>query len=211
MISNEHDLHVTRLDLQITALLAQPRKLVRELMGESFDATDSPNLAFVSKTKALGETCYVGSRKSDLFGRLYDKGCQARLCDEGLIWRWEVEYKRRMASRVWDAMCMVDLSREFVAANVTGFFNHHSIVCPDCADGDYPIVAYATRVESSQRTIDWLSAQVRPAMRRIYDDGRINEALKALGIEGEFDLREHEAPGYALQRDFFALLQREAG
>lgn len=44
-----------------------------------------------------GETFYLNKRIGDHFGRIYDKGVESKLAPAGLVWRYEVEFKRRVA------------------------------------------------------------------------------------------------------------------
>lgn len=44
-----------------------------------------------------GETLNVNSRRSDAFGRVYDKATEAKLGAARTLWRYEVEFKRAMA------------------------------------------------------------------------------------------------------------------
>lgn len=44
-----------------------------------------------------GETFYLNKRIGDHFGRIYDKGIESNLAPAGMVWRFEVEFKRRVA------------------------------------------------------------------------------------------------------------------
>lgn len=54
-----------------------------------------------------GQTMYLGSRTSERFARLYDKGKQTGMID-GTWLRWEVEYKGTLASLALDSLYQRD-------------------------------------------------------------------------------------------------------
>lgn len=97
----------SRLDLAVTVTLLEPRKHVARDAYELLNPPDSKvtaprKMTFIENNEG-GETFYIGSRLSDQFGRLYDKGIQMGEntdCPAGLIWRYEVEFKAYRAKRV---------------------------------------------------------------------------------------------------------------
>lgn len=47
-----------------------------------------------------GDSLLIGSRRSDAYARLYDKGVESKKAEAKTLWRYEVEFKRRLANRV---------------------------------------------------------------------------------------------------------------
>lgn len=47
-----------------------------------------------------GETLYLNSPRGDSLGRLYDKGSESRCAAPGLVWRYEVQWRRKLARQV---------------------------------------------------------------------------------------------------------------
>ncbi len=112
------DRRVTRIDLAITQCLgfdipSVPKRYYDTLTAEDLAAR---NYALIQNSK-MGQTLYVGSRKSEKFGRLYDKGVEEKSAPAGLKYRWEVEYKKPTSGEVAKAL---DAVRSREAETITG-------------------------------------------------------------------------------------------
>jgi hypothetical protein len=161
---------------------------------------------FIENT-AGGQTLYVGSRASDQFGRLYDKGCESEenLCaPPGIIWRYEVEFKSYRAKKL--AIQLAETARReetdvsedigtfvsqwFIGRNITPIW----VGASDDMDWTCEIEAQITDDDASLR---WLSIQVRPTVERLLDRKRADEVFDALGItiisQAELDQRRIDA------------------
>lgn len=96
--------NVSRIDLQLTVehLPAEPslgRINYHQLANYDGRPGVKPIVTTIQNTHH-GHTNAVGARISDAYGRNYDKGIEAKLCEPGRLWRYEVEFKRGRARTV---------------------------------------------------------------------------------------------------------------
>jgi hypothetical protein len=181
----------SRLDLACTALLGRPYpglpSMYYEWQVSGEGQPDVPNLSFtLIQSSGGGQTCYVGSRKSAQMGRIYDKGLeQSSEAPAGLLYRWEVEYKKPMA---WSALSVLrDLEpKETVTQAITGhvydWFARRD--CPPVfGPGDGALEVEATaKITSAETQLWWLSTQVAPTVKRLMAQGRYTDTMEALGL-----------------------------
>jgi len=222
-IGGEHK--VTRCDYAVSILFSEPQPPVSELI-KGLDSSLGVFSAVVPVSGA-GGTLYVGSRSSERFGRLYDKGAQLKYLqrtDQGipdrLYWRYEVEYKRSCAMAAVHALATTDREGKLktILGNVYEFFVKAGVPIPsmDIDRAGYPLVKYAAIERSTDRTLQWLETQVSPALVRLWKAGLGESACLALGIKqgdaGNVFL-DTEAPEVmcGTQDDFFDALQGGAG
>jgi len=187
--------NVTRLDLAVTFHLSKPYPEVARICYEYLAAIadDDRHLPFERFSwitdHQRAETLYVGSRRSDQFGRLYDKGLESGSASApGSAWRYEVEYKGRMAlacARLLysDYLADQDVNRR-IASTVSDWFERRYVPCY----GEHWAEPYTVDVEARVTDVDakliWLSRQVAPTIKRLFRAGvhrqRVEEALGLL-------------------------------
>lgn len=185
-VIRSHHIRVSRLDYAVTVLFATPLPPVAR-WDLSSETASAYRLTRIVPNDDGGGTLYVGSRGSDVFGRVYDKGAQLGTVPERLYWRWEVEYKREHAKRAyaeWQDSSTEMIASKHITQELQAWFSEHGIPIPtlrapsECR----PVIRYATRVRSSDTTIEWLHQQVYPALRKLQLAGRLADALEALGV-----------------------------
>lgn len=93
--------NISRLDLQVTICSnVGPIQLAKRAYDEckciDHRRGRPRSFSFIVGHPA-GQTLYINSRSSDNFARIYDKGVESKLCDAGLMWRYELELKRKLA------------------------------------------------------------------------------------------------------------------
>lgn len=183
--------NVSRVDLALTFLLKVPypnvAKIVFEYLRELKKQGCLTNRGFSWVENHEGsETLYIGSRRSRAYGRVYDKGLQSGAFEEpGCAWRYEVEFKRDVASAVAkslysDHLKDVDVNKR-IASTVNDWFVSRYVPC----GGEFWVKPYdvevAARVVDTEATLRWLSVQVSPSVRRLFganiDEQRIYDAL----------------------------------
>lgn len=140
-----------------------------------------------------GTTLYVGSRSSEEFGRVYDKGEEAALpYAPGHLWRYEIELKGDKAKQaVRSLMSLVGAYKDkqtAISATVYDWFDKRSVP---------PLFRRATvggldlKVQVSDKTDDerliWLRKQVSPTVKELIMSGN-RDVLDALGITEFFTL-----------------------
>lgn len=188
--------NVSRVDLAVTVHLGEPYEGVAEVcyewvhMPESQVAARHRRYTIIQNT-AGGETLYVGSRKSDQMGRLYDKGIEAGDGPAGLIWRYEVEYKRGLAAMVAEKLVGWKGNREETnrAINNTVWTWFDSRAVPPIFDrnGSGWLIEHEARVTSAEKKLRWLSTQVAPSIAWLKRRGYTHEIYEALGLLLEDD------------------------
>jgi DNA relaxase NicK len=195
----------TRLDLALTFTLNKPLPLVREASKNLHD-----DWSVVLRSQDVGGgTLYVGNRKSDSFGRLYDKGAELnqRLpADDQILpeylWRAELEVKRGRAREMWSAVNrkrQENALREFTADTVLTWFSRRGVYLPVLPTSS-SVVSVAHRGADDVRTLKWLHEQVRPAIWRLAENGKETEVARALSVQPQnFAL---DAPRY-LEENYF--------
>lgn len=192
--------NVTRLDVAVTIDLAEPLlNIASEAYATLFPSTQNRIARGIRKyslvqNSAGGETLYVGSRASDQFGRLYDKGRE--LTDDltiptGKLWRYEVEFKGDRASRIGSQMLASarreqSTATEDIGATVHKWFLSRGVPTIWAADkGEaYSTEVYA-KLSDDDVTLQWLATGVSPSVQRLIDNGRGTEVLTALGITAD--------------------------
>jgi DNA relaxase NicK len=180
--------HFTRVDLALTFTLNRRVPLVRE-------AADFPRddwTVVLPHGDRGGGTLYVGNRKSSTFGRLYDKGAElnqrlpkSQQIETEYLWRAELETKKDSAKAIFSALVKAQAScsvREFIANTTLAWFSERGVYLP-IIPGAHSIVSVAHRAVDDLRTIKWLHEQVRPAVWRLAENGKIADVAEALNVQ----------------------------
>lgn len=178
----------TRVDYAVTALMSSPQPPVVEYLYD-LQQRLGQKYSLVVPVSAAGGTLYVGSRTSDKYGRLYDKGAQIgrKEIPERSLWRWEVEYKRRCALQALELVtgeAMDGVGRaQTIRANVLGFFGEHHVWIPkEIQEDRSSLVRYSVRVMDDSKTLAWLSDQVKPAIGRLLHKHKWADLCEVLGV-----------------------------
>lgn len=98
----QHATNVSRLDLQVTVWThgEQPAlsRWYYQRVKRLPPSRGRPRSFSLIQTHPHGDTLYVGKRQSDCFGRVYDYATAHAKAPPRTLWRYEVEYKRHLAS-----------------------------------------------------------------------------------------------------------------
>lgn len=129
-----------------------------------------------------GQTLYLGSPKSDRFGRLYDKHHESRGEWPDNSWRWEVQERRHMGSTRAGLLYGADDLHRAIRAGVHGFWRLHGVQPWFDADGVSVHGAFRRTRTDVQRRLGWLEHGVAPAVRKLVDRGHRNAVIRALGL-----------------------------
>lgn len=178
------DASVTRIDLAVTqSLLIEieevPRRYYQELTDEN---KGRRNYSLIQNTKQ-GQTLYVGSRRSEKFGRLYDKGVESGEALPGFRYRWEVEYKKPLSQELAKALAAVrEREADTITAMVFEFFDLRGVPPLFPKTGHAVGLSTEARVTSLDRKLNWIRSQVRPSIGAIVMAGRSRELFEAFGI-----------------------------
>lgn len=184
-----HATHVSRLDLQTTAECAPGAAL--GLARRAYKAPASPSRAgrpparTLVQSQAGGASCLFGSRHSEVYGRLYDKGVESGWAVPGTIWRWEVELKGDTATLTWNELAQVESIEAAAAAVVWQRFMLWGSPPPqENPASDYLRIGLASEPDVT-RSLLWLRTQVRPTVEWLAGSGHLQEVLAALNLTGD--------------------------
>ena len=175
----------TRVDLQLTVkTTSSPSDVVqseyRRAKRHSLKLKKGPAVTIVHCTTG-GDTCYLGKRQSNVYGRIYDKFAESK--DErfkGTV-RYEVEYKGHLAKRIVADLDHSKSSTARAVSRVHRFFSDRG--CPLPITTPLPTHLGVPRYRSDHaRALRWLSEQVRPTVQRLIESGHQLEVVESLGM-----------------------------
>lgn len=131
-----------------------------------------------------GDTLYVGSRNSQYFGRLYDKGLQSQELHYANSWRWEVELHKPAALMMLRRMSDCDQLEDFIITQVKTWFEDRYVKCPFEPNAPQTTVDVPRRKKTSdEQSLEWLDTGVKKTVQKLAKKGKVREVLKALGLE----------------------------
>lgn len=184
-----HHSRATRVDSQVTVRLKQAEP---DFIERAYNYLESGNLKRAAKCAKIvnnqgGETLYIGSRQSENFGRLYDKGVEQGSEEKGVMYRYEVERKGQSARRMADTIACEhsgNVRAKFLVSDVHKWFDIRG--CPLLFDKTKTdlVIEQGHRVETSvDRKLEWLRTQVRPTVSKLSELGYEQQLREALGLE----------------------------
>jgi hypothetical protein len=175
----------SRIDLAVDTQFDPPMpSFVHQLYVQSVHRSvhgGRPPLRRLVTDTAGGATCYFGSRSSELFARVYDKGVESGTQPKGRWFRWETEAKDSWARAHSEVLLAAENSSPVVRTQVAAFFRRRSgVELP--VSGGAEINNLGQEVTTDAKLLHWLSVGVRPTVQRLvrlYGSERI---LNALGL-----------------------------
>lgn len=175
----------TRLDLQITVRDGRPATDVLfeqwEAIGRKRSQLRKPPGAKLIRSHAGAETIMLGSRQSDRYGRIYDKGLESKLPElEGAV-RFEMETKNAVAKTLAHHFVVSRVLNADVGREISAFMLKRGGWLPIavCQAEGAPCPRYARgRLEK----LAWLQRCVKPVINAYERQGRLSEVIEALGL-----------------------------
>lgn len=187
---------VTRLDLQVTCV--DESKMEDRWQAEYYalqhrkQKAGRPISSDLRLNSRGGSTLYLGSVKSDIIARAYDKGVEAKIAPAGVCQRLEVQFRRRAAKLQTARYNQSEDKPHHTSSVVTTFFKTRGIIVPAVEKRSAGIeiqyeALYSKRAASDdERSLRWLGTLVAPTVRRLIESGKREQVLRALGLyEGE--------------------------
>ncbi len=179
---------VTRLDVQTTVLLNTPARNVALEAFQGVKGKGGRKYSIIQNSQD-GQTCYVGSRHSDQFGRLYDRGVKSGEYKAGNLWRYEVQVQKPRADVLAADMIARDKQGHDIdiptKTFVWNWFNARGIE-PLYKPSDNSLIAEVGKtVTTTDKKLTWLRSQVRPTVKRLIAEGLGRDTLLALGLDGD--------------------------
>jgi hypothetical protein len=154
-----------------------------------------------------GQTCYVGSRASELFLRIYDKEQESRdprtkAPEERYIGthRYELEIK---GDRALPMAQMVQQSPDapgLIRATLASHLTRHGVDARLLSDSAQAILPGFRRRSDTDTKLDWLASQVRSTYAWLKAQGEGGRALRALGISA-LDIQSMDGSPWGSERE----------
>jgi DNA relaxase NicK len=176
--------HCTRMDLQVTwPLEEEPGEYIREMYREGavyhqhghrkaeVELRDTP-----SGAKMLT----VGSRQSEIYGRMYDKYRESKQEEYKGCVRWEIEVKGHQAQ---DLNAYMLENRGEVAttrAIVKNFWEARGMTPFWDTFGGVEKQPPTKRTRTDESKLAWLQTQVKPTIQTLKDNGKLTETIRTL-------------------------------
>ena len=179
-----HSDRCTRLDLQVTYPVDDsPGLYVRTMyeVGQLHKVTNGrpPDLQLVD-TPTGAKMLTVGSRQSQVYGRMYDKARESGLPEYANCVRWEIECKAETANDLNGYMRIHRSEAATTRAIVREFWERRGMApfweTYESMEGKPP----AKRSRTDETKLAWMATQVRPVLQTLTEHGKLDLAIRAL-------------------------------
>jgi hypothetical protein len=183
--------NVSRFDLACTVEVDQPG-LAKEIYEKLTRSQARERYYTLFDRKGYPPTLYFGSRNSDQYGRLYHKSTE--MGDPGgNLWRWEVELSgarsKPVAGELYESFLAGQPLADKISSYVWGWFDARHARPPWVPGGELWKVQPEAAKTTAEKKIAWLRNQVGPSLDWLFEIGRGDEALVALGIRPDLAAR----------------------
>jgi DNA relaxase NicK len=183
--------NVSRIDLQLTFKLERAHEsYIREEHARAIRAKQGQGRRREIELRwnnVKGDTLYLGSRTSDIFARMYDKGCESKTEQAGKLIRQEIEYKGKTAVAVSDRVHESESEQTSIAQFVSTYIRRFDLQTPENATANVQCARGLTTNNDIKR--QWLRTAVRPSIKRLLEAGMLEEVLEALGLTDQVTIK----------------------
>jgi DNA relaxase NicK len=178
--------NVSRIDWQTTVELSVAQHGVAEFFERKANQFETRHnhgrMVELRRNSKKGKTLYVGSRKSDRFIRVYDKGAESKLGPAGFLWRAELELHRALARAAASRILASDDEQYVIAASISSELMRIGMPWKKFGVGSVLKSSSVRRRCDFDNKLTWLNSQVRGTVQYLIENGREEEVLKALGL-----------------------------
>lgn len=136
-----------------------------------------------------GYTFYLGARTSDQYFRLYNKEAECRASEDPAgaqryagCWRYELELKGGNVRKVAEAAFDVDDRADYVQSYLAQYATAHGIPTPFSSGANRVLLPGFRRRSDADTRLAHLEKNVRPTIAWLRDQGKLELALDALGL-----------------------------
>ena len=184
--------HCTRFDVQITLRTHQtPHEIMAAVWKRNPGWTTGQGRKSKVK-KVVGpsgiESMFIGSRQSETFFRIYDKGVESGDTWYRMAVRWEMELKGDCSQSFAEQLSRSQNPEAQMLATISGFCARRLRISPSAGNlrwsaGDE--ISCRRLPESARdcnKELRWLYHSVRPCVERLLAAGQKDELLTALGL-----------------------------
>ena len=183
-----NDLHVSRIDVQITVKTKENENDIAKLAYR--DATTDNNSLPVGRRRKLyiimgsdgGDTLYIGSPKSDQRGRIYNKEVQSENPAYTKCWRFETQYRNEWATDVARRIHASASDHSGICAGlVANWFSLRGVDVNWFYTGSVmPAPLVRTLPTDIEAKMHWLETQVKPTIAYLCELGYYDTLLISL-------------------------------
>lgn len=185
--------HVSRLDVQCTFATSDgsPSTAInaRNSVAEANKRLGSQSQRDATLIESLkgGATCYVCSKKSEQFARIYNKDAESGEERYKNAWRYEVQLKNNIATQAATIFRLSEYAQPNQAAIfVRQWLRKRGVSVPWKAEAELSALpSEANTISDVESRLRWLREQVRPAIRRLIKLGLRDSILEALDLTEE--------------------------
>jgi len=185
--------HCTRFDVQITLRTEHtPHQIMSAVWKKNPGWTTGEGRKSKVK-KVVGptgiESMFFGSRQSDRFFRIYDKGVESGDTWYRLALRWELELKGDLAQQYAERLSTLERPESSMLATVCEFSCSRLRTRPGAphlrwsANDEIKCQHLQQSAQSYIKELRWLNRSVRPCVDRLMASGYRLQCLTALGLE----------------------------
>lgn len=185
--------NTTRLDVQVTVRFGVEASVKLrehwEAIGRVRQKMAKPQKAKLISDHAGPQTIMLGSRSSDRYGRIYDKGLESQLPElQGAV-RYEMETKNIVASTLAKILAQEPLERARVIPPLLQWIQKRT--------GPLGLATYSAegvpcpgKSRAGHDKIRWIGTSVRPCVTELVRLGRLKEVIEALGLSEQVTIVE---------------------
>lgn len=178
----------SRIDLQVTVRTENDvqeaiHRHYKEAKRHSAKLKRGPKVSVYSSSDDA-TTLYLGDRSSDVFGRCYNKGKEAKLDYYDRTIRYEAELKNDAAFLMAKRLAASSDPSLEIATYVSTFFRDRGCHLNYQWTGTVRLCRPRSR-STAQRRLTWLRENVRGSVMWLMDRGLEQEVMSALGLDAE--------------------------
>lgn len=184
----DHADSISRLDLQSTLRIPNVASTFAERLerqARRFKKKHHANFDIdLRRHDRKGKTLYLGSRTSERFIRIYDKGAESRHPDLRQCWRAEIQYGKPLAGQRAKELLSEDMGQRWVCSVVVYELARRGISWDGLLNGAVTVQPSQAlhRQSDCARKLDWLRSQVLPTVLSLIDSGYEDEVRKVLNL-----------------------------
>ena len=197
--------HCTRFDVQLTLRTQQtPHEIMSAIWKRNPGWTTGEGRKSKVK-KVVGpsgiESMFVGSRQSDRFFRIYDKGIESGEWRYRMAVRWEIEFKGDCSQSFAEQLTKVENPEAAMIATISAFCSRRLRVrqiagfLRSSAGNEIMCGRSSESAQVCNKELRWLYHSVRPCVERLLAAGQYERVLTALGLLTDDGPSEKLNPG----------------
>jgi DNA relaxase NicK len=122
----------------------------------------------------------IGSRQSELYGRIYDKEQESGAEEYAGCVRYEVEVKGDQAHKLGEYLGQCDFPRIEAFKNVVGFFEARGAIINCDAPWEGMAMPKVVLRRTNEQAVKWIETQVSPTIDRLCKAGYNEDVARAL-------------------------------